>query len=302
MNDNSITGRTDARTAAPGREAMRVRVPFSEGEKLPELQAPLNACDSHQHIYDRRVPSTPVEAAKPDALVPDYRLFQKRIGTTRAIVVNASNYAYNNDATLGAIAQMGNDARGIAVINTRFTRSDLETLHEKGIRGIRITKKPVTSWADIRILAGRIADLGWHVQFNIEIEDVLANLDTLKTLPVPVVFDHLARLGDINDPALAVIMRLVEGGNTWVKLSGAYIVEPYGAPHYSGAVAVGKAYVRAAPERVVWGSDWPHPSAKVRPDDAVLFDLNLQWAPTEALRQQILVRNPEVLYGFNPTG
>ena len=277
-----------------------VRVPYSEGTEPAELKAPDYACDCHFHIFDTRVPSVSPERARPDASVADYRLLQKRIGTSRGVVVNASNYGTNNQATTDAIEQFGDDAVGIAVVDTSVTDAELKRLHAQGIRGIRFTSVP--QFEAVKALAKRVADLGWHVQFNVLKEQFVVEAEAiLSELPVPIVFDHLARIHDVNDPRLNAVKRLLDKGRTWVKLSGPYVISKVGAPTYADAVAVAKAYVKAAPQRVVWGSDWPHPSAKVRPNDAKIFDLNREWALDAATRELILVRNPEALYGFPKT-
>ena len=285
--------------AVENARAAEGEVPYSEGTEPATLKAPPNACDCHHHIFDTRVPSDPPSSARPDASVADYRLLQKRIGTSRNVVVNASNYATNNAVTVAALEQFGASARGVAVVNASITDAELKRLHDKGVRGIRFA--PVAPLDALRSLSKRVADLGWHVQFNISSKDYVAAEAVLNQLPSMLVFDHLARLNDVNDPALNVMKRLLDKGQTWIKLSGVYVVQPEGAPNYSGAVAVAKAYVKAAPERIIWGSDWPHPSAKVKPNDAKIFDLNQEWAPDAATRELILVRNPEVLYGFPKT-
>jgi predicted TIM-barrel fold metal-dependent hydrolase len=122
----------------------------------------------------------------------------------------------------------------------------------------------------------------------------------LRRLPTPMVFDHLGKLGlaGLDHPSYRVIREQLDAGRAWVKLSGAYLNTRIGPPAYPEATPVAQAFVKAAPERVVWGSDWPHPTPKIPPDDADLIDLLLEWAPDEALRQRILVTNPQALYGF----
>jgi predicted TIM-barrel fold metal-dependent hydrolase len=127
-------------------------------------------------------------------------------------------------------------------------------------------------------------------------------MDILDRVPSPIVFDHLAHLPEpagINDPLFARVRALIDKGKTWIKLSGAYQDTKIGPPTYADSSAVARAYVKAAPERMVWGSDWPHPSEQqVKPDDALLFDLLTDWAPDETVRNRILVQNAEALYGF----
>jgi predicted TIM-barrel fold metal-dependent hydrolase len=153
-------------------------------------------------------------------------------------------------------------------------------------------------------VAKRIAPMGWHVQFNMSAEMMLAVKDVLNRLPCQIVFDHLAHIPQpaaAGHPAFAVVADLLQKGKAWVKLSGAYQDTKVGPPTYADTIPLAQAYVKAAPERLVWGSDWPHPSEQSKPalpDDAVLFDLLAQWVPDETVRNRILVDNPAKLYGF----
>ena len=159
-----------------------------------------------------------------------------------------------------------------------------------------------TTVAMLAPLARRVADIGWHVQISTTAKQIVAIEDLLAGLPIPVVLDHFAHPGQpagINDPVFATARRLIDKGHTWVKLSAPYIDSKVGAPTYADVTPVARAYVKAAPERLVWASDWPHPSqGNDHPDDAVLFDLLSEWIPDEPTRNRILVQNPETFYGF----
>jgi predicted TIM-barrel fold metal-dependent hydrolase len=276
------------------------QIPFSSGTEAPELKAPLNACDCHHHIYDKGVAPAPGEEVRIHATVEDYRLLQKRIGTTRNVVVTQSSYGTNNEVTLAALEQFGKSARGVAVVDENVTDTELRRLDRKGVRGVRLRHAPPPHV--LKTLSKRVADLGWHIQFNIMAKDYLLTAEALLSeLPSVLVFDHFARVGSIEEPAFGVVRRLIDKGRTWIKLSAPYSIFKASAPSYSDAVTVAKALVRAAHDRMIWGSDWPHPRANVMPDDAKLFDLNLRWAPDKATQDLILVRNPEVLYGFMRT-
>ena len=154
----------------------------------------------------------------------------------------------------------------------------------------------------IEPLAKRIAPLGLHIQINAAADRLLEILPMLERLPTPLVFDHLAHIPQPDGPAhplFGKMRALLDKGRTWVKLSGAYIDSKIGAPTYADATAVARAYVKAAPERLVWGSDWPYPTEQTRkPDDALIFDLLGDWAPDAQVRHRILVENPQALYGF----
>ena len=289
----------------------QVQVPNSAGTAPPKLKAPANACDCHMHIYDpARFPMPPSQRIAPsNAAVPQYRLLQQRIGTTRVVVVQPRNYAIDNRVTLDALKQFAPNVRGVAVLHPTVTDAELKTLNDAGIRGIRFSLgDPATAAVTpemVEPLAKRIADLGWHVQFNVEGRQIVEFADVLRRLPTPMVFDHLANPGPmgIDHPSHAIVRSLMDRGRTWVKLSGAYSNSRMGPP-YPEATRIAQAFVKAAPERLVWGSDWPHPGVVAvadKPDDALLFDLLAVWAPAEATRNRILIENPETLYGFPKT-
>jgi D-galactarolactone isomerase len=207
-----------------------------------------------------------------------------------------------------AIKQFKGNARGVAVIRPDVTDAELKRLDAGGIRGIRFTvgdpKVAVVSIDMIEPLAKRVADLGWHLQIHMRADQIADNGDLLQRLPTPVVFDHMGRLpqpAPLDHAAYRIIRTMLDTGRTWVKLSGAYMETNVGAPGYADKTTVAQSYIQAAPERMVWGSDWPHPTEKEKPDDAALFDLLSQWAPAAAHRQRILVANPETLYGFAKT-
>ena len=297
-------------TAANGisvRMADAQQVPYSTGTEPPKLKAPANACDCHMHIYDGRYPVAATATLKPaDALVADYKLLQKRIGTTRNVVVTPSTYGTDNRITLDAIAQLGTAARGVAVVDTSVADAELKRMNDLGIRGIRfnLVQAGATTVEMLEPLSKRVNDLGWHIQIHMKGEQIAAIEDLLLRLPTPIVFDHLGRLAQPNaldHPGFKTISKLIDKGNTWVKLSGAYADSKVGPPSYSDTVQIARAYVKAAPERMVWASDWPHPTEKEKPDDAVLFDLLAEWVPDAATRTAILVQNPRKLYGFPAT-
>jgi predicted TIM-barrel fold metal-dependent hydrolase len=224
--------------------------------------------------------------------------------------VQPRNYAVDNRVTVDAITRLAPDARGVAVLHPTVTDAELKALDGAGIRGIRFSLgDPATAVVTpdmVEPLARRIADLDWHIQFNVEGEQVVEFADIFQRLPTTMVFDHLAHPtlpAGVNHPSHVIIRRLIDSGRTWVKLSGAYSNTRVGPP-YPDATATAQAFVRAAPERLVWGSDWPHPGVVAvgdKPDDALLFDLMSVWAPDESVRNRILVQNPETLYGFPKT-
>lgn len=283
-------------------------VPNSAGTSRPRFTAPPGACDCHVHIYDARFPMAwpklqPVEGAA----VADYRLLQQRIGTTRAVIVQPAAYGTDNRVTLDAVAHLGlENARGVAVAHPSIADEELAALHEAGIRGLRFSiHDPHTEIAGadmIEPLAARIAAMGWHVQLHARGEQLIAMEAMLASLPCALVIDHFARVPQpqgIAHGCMGVLKRLLDGGRAWVKLCAPYLDSRVGSPRYADIRPVARALVEHAAERMLWGSDWPHPTEPhTKPDDAALLDLLQEWVGDEATRKRILLANPGELYGF----
>jgi predicted TIM-barrel fold metal-dependent hydrolase len=285
-----------------------IAVPNSSGTSLPRYKAPPGACDSHIHIYDTRFPMAwPKLRAVTDASVAEYKLLQQRNGTSRVIVVQPAAYGTDNSVTVDAIEQLGMaNALGIAVLHPSVSDERIKSLHEGGIRGLRFSqhepRTAITSADMIEPLAVRIADLGWNVQLHLRGDQIVEMADLLARLPGKIVLDHMARLSQpegTRHAAFGIVQKLLDTGRVWVKLSGPYLDTKIGAPRYTDIKPVARAFVEHAPERCVWGSDWPHPTEPhTKPDDAILFDLLMDWALDEPTRHRILVANPAALYGF----
>ena len=283
-------------------------VPNSSGTTRPRTRAPQNACDSHIHIYDPRFAmKSPELRAVANASVDEYRLLQARNGTTRVVIVQPAAYGTDNAVTLDAIAQLGQaNARGVAVIHPSVTDTELVAMNKGGVRGIRFSqhdpRTAVTTPEMIEPLAVRVHRLGWHVQLHLRADQIVAMAELIGRLPATLVFDHMGRMPQpegVRHPALDIVRRFLDTGRAWVKLSGPYLDTREGAPRYADVTPVARALAGHAPERCVWGSDWPHPTEpNVKPDDAALFDLLQDWSPDETVRHRILVANPAALYGF----
>jgi predicted TIM-barrel fold metal-dependent hydrolase len=300
-----LAGCATGSTAAPATQAGPVK--FSAGTATPKTPAPANAADCHHHIYNAKFPVDPTATLRPpDALVPDYRALQRRIGTTRNVLVQPSTYGIDNRAHLEALAAFGPTARMVAVVNDRVSDDELKRMHAAGVRGIRfnLAQAGATTPEMMEPLSRRINDMGWHIQINAPATKIMEVMPILETrVASPIVFDHLAHIPQpegVNHPLFAKVRGLMDKGRTWMKLSGAYADTKVGPPTYSDSSAVASAYAKAYPERCVWGSDWPHPTEQTKgvPDDAVLFDLLTVWVPDEKVRHRILVENPAKLYDF----
>ncbi len=277
---------------------------------------PPGACDCHTHIFgnypmvaDRKY--TP-EPAAPDAMAALHR----SLGIERVVIVTPSVYGTDNASTLAGIKVRGSTARGIAVVSEKARSEELESLRDAGIRGIRLNlassdiSDAVVAAARLRWAAEQVADLGWHVQVNTTLDLIAALTDVVSGLSVPIVFDHFggarAALG-VTQPGFADLVKLVSSGRAYVKISGAYHVSKRG-PNYPDCLPLARALVAANPDRVLWGSDWPHPNpASKTPlqttpfqpiNDGMIFNQLVTWIPDAAVRDNILVANPARLYNF----
>lgn len=300
----------------PVRTAHAVR--FSAGTAVPRTMVPAGACDCHVHVYDSRFPAAPqARLLPPDASALNYAALQQRIGTTRVVLVTPSTYGTDNRPMLeglAALGAMGVPARGVAVIDGTESDAELQRLQAAGVRGVRLNLSlGVSGTVDSLLpLARRIAPLGWHLQLLMAPDVLVAQADVLRQLPVPVVFDHFGRIAPAQagrHPAHALLLALLQGGQAWIKLSGGYIVSEQHSVEDPALDTLAASYLRCAPDRVVWGSDWPHATASAGvqplPDDARQVDRLADWAheagDSSATLQRVLVDNPAALYGFAPT-
>jgi D-galactarolactone isomerase len=280
-------------------------MPTSSPGKRPRLDAPPGACDTHMHVYEDRFPLAPTAPFKPPhAPVADYLAMRRRLGIERTVVVQPSGYGFDNSCTLEAMAAMGPSARGIAVVRPEADDAELERLTRAGMRGIRyFMLGGVLPWDTLERMAARVAAFGWHVQLQLDGRELAEREPLLKRVAGTLVIDHNGKFLEpvgTDHPGFRCLLRLLENGRTWVKLSAPYETSKKGPPLYEDVGALARALVTAAPERCVWATNWPHPSVprdKV-PDDADLLDLLLDWAPDAATRRRILVDNPAALYGF----
>jgi len=268
---------------------------------------PAGACDCHHHIYDARWLYAKTAVLKPPpATTADYKKYQAKLGTSRSIAVTPSSYAFNNDPIADFLSAQWPRSLGVAVVKTDIDAAALKKLNAAGFRGARLQTgagNPLGLDA-LAPLARKIASVGWHLQLNLKPEEYVQAEKILLDLPVTVVVDHMAGIpgkDGVKSPAYASLRRMLDTGHAWVKLSGPDAGSVSGAPAYADRIAIAKALVAAAPDRCLWGSNWPFPSAdpKARPDPVLMLDIMKSWAPDEALRHRILVENPERCYGFD---
>jgi 2-pyrone-4,6-dicarboxylate lactonase len=270
----------------------------------PEYAAPPGACDAHCHVFGPgdRFPYAPERRyTPPDAPKEKLAALHRHLGLERAVLVQASCHARDNRAMLDAIASSGGKWRGVAMVGKDVSDAELEALHAGGVRGVRFNfvqhlGGPPDLDAVNSVLA-RIAPLGWHVVLHLDAEDIEAYRAFLDGLKVPFVVDHMGRVvaahGTGQKPFL-LLLHLMRNPLAWVKVSGAERISSAGPPFHD-AVPFAAALIDAAPDRVLWGTDFPHPNVKWMPNDGAL-DLFPRFTADDAVRRKVLVDNPSRLY------
>jgi predicted TIM-barrel fold metal-dependent hydrolase len=275
--------------------------------RKPAFSLPRGACDTHVHIwgpFDRfpvakGAPYTPPERTRDDLVV-----LHERLGVDRAVIVQTTVYKSDNRAMLDGIARSGGRWRGVALIDEHFTDADFRTLHEGGVRGVRFGFVKhlggVPDLALVRRTAARIAPMGWHLVLHLDAGNIPEFLDFFGEFSLPVVVDHMGRVpvrDGLDQPPFRILLDLLKRPNWWVKVSGAERISETGPP-FADAIPFAQRLIEAAPDRVLWGTDWPHPNVRWEPDEADLVDLLPSFAGAAALHK-VLVDNPARLYGFS---
>lgn len=305
--------------------AMNGRTVFAKASQpstAVNFDIPAGACDCHTHIHGdpEKFPFFAGRVYTPEPASPEeMAALHKALRLQRVVIVTPSVYGTDNSATLFGMKARGADARGVAVIGEKTTDGDLDALQKAGVRGIRVnlatggTNDPTIGRQRFLTAVDRMKSRGMHVQVYTLLPMVAAIKVDLAASPVPVVFDHFggaeARLGT-GQPGFADLVELVRSGKVYVKISGAYRASTQG-PDYADVIPFAKALIAANPERIVWGTDWPHPDSVTPPgkkptdvtpllqiDDGRLLNQLPVWAPDAAVRKKILVDNPARLYGF----
>jgi len=276
--------------------------------RVPAFRLPPKTCDTHCHIFgpDRLYPYVPERPyTPPDAPLEMFRALHDRLGIERAVIVNATPHGRDNRVVTDAIAQSGGRYKGIANIDESFGERELAELATAGIMGCRFTFLPrlgqIPDLAAFDRIVARIAPLGWHVDLYLPASLIPALGSRLTKLPVPYVLDHMgvvdASLG-LNQPGFVALLDLVRRDEKcWVKVTCPERISRAGPPFHD-VVPFARALIEVAPERVLWGTDWPHPNVPVMPDDGDLVDLVPLYAPDPGLRHKLLVENPARLFGF----
>ncbi|MGC2518884.1 MAG: amidohydrolase family protein [Burkholderiales bacterium] len=284
---------------------MKTIAPPDPNPVKPGYVPPPGACDAHCHVFgpahkfpyaaDR--PYTP-----PDAPVEQLRKLHAHLGISRAVIVHPSCHGADMRVTLDAIASSNGNYRGVAVVGKNATDAELERLNAGGIRGVRFNFVAHLGGApDLELfdrMLGRVAGLGWHVVLHLDADDILTYADRIRRIRVPFVIDHMGRVkaaGGLEQKPFRMLLQLMRNELAWVKVCGAERVSSAGKPFHD-AIPFAAALIEVAPDRILWGTDWPHPNVKVMPNDGEIVDLFAACCADEALRRKILVDNPARLY------
>lgn len=296
---------------------MRYCMPPDPNPRKPRFRPSPNSCDTHFHVFGPpdRFPFAPTRQYTPPAAPLEHYLNMAAVlGIERGVVVQPSVHGLDNTVTLDAIGRMPGRFRGVARVDDKTPREELRRLHEGGIRGVRfnLLNRPAGNIA-LEVFdraVQRVAELGWSVDLHVDPQNLLAQERRIRALPAPVVFDHLARAKPaegLAQPAFQLLLDLMKSDKFWVKLSGIDkicsldLYSGNGLPYHE-MVPFARSLIDVAPDRVIWGTDWPHSNIFLpgkTPNDGDLLDLLLDFAPDEGMRKKILVDNPAVLYGFD---
>jgi 2-pyrone-4,6-dicarboxylate lactonase len=276
-----------------------------EGRRKPAFRPPAGACDAHCHVFGPvgRFPFAPERRYTPDE-APKDALFalHAHLGLTHTVIVQASCHGTDNRAMLDAIADKPGEARGVAIVDDRFVDKDYETLHAGGVRAVRFNFVRHLGGAPdmdvFRRVLGRIKGLGWHVVLHLDAADIVPLSEMISGLTLPFVIDHMGRVkadAGVDQPPMRALLELAKRDNCWIKVSGAERISKF---PFDTAVPIARAIIAAAPDRVLWGTDFPHPNLADPVDEADLVDLLPRIAESEEQRHKLLVANPAALYGF----
>ena len=278
--------------------------------KIPRFKMPSLACDAHCHVFGpaAKFPYAPNRAyTPPDAPKESLAAVHRTLGIERCVIVQASCHGTDNRAMLDAIATSGGRYRGIAIVDQTLTDQDCAALQEGGIRGVRFNfVKHLGGMPDMNVfrhVVERIQPLGWHLVVHLDAADITELSGILRKLSLPFVIDHMGRVkagAGIEQEPFRALLGLLKLDSCWVKVCGSERVSATGPP-FLDAIPFARALVNAAPRRVLWGTDWPHPNVgRHMPNDGDLVDLLPLIAPSEELREKLLVKNPASLYDFQP--
>ncbi|GAB2991058.1 amidohydrolase family protein [Amycolatopsis acidiphila] len=276
--------------------------------KKPALALPAGSCDAHCHIFGptAKFPYAPDRTfTPPEAPLEDLQWLHEFLGFQRSVIVQSAAHGSDHSSLLDALERGAGRYRGVALVKPATPDAEIARLHEAGVRGARLHFTPhlgpAPSPETIRAIVDKIRPYGWHLALHVAGDGIAEHEDMVRALPLTVVIDHMARVdlrAGLNSKPVTALLRLLESGSVWVKLSGADRIAVH-PPDLRDAAALGRLLATEAPERVVWGTDFPHPNTHgFMPDDGDLVDLLAEIAPDEAALRRLLVENPARCFDF----
>jgi 2-pyrone-4,6-dicarboxylate lactonase len=294
-----------------GRTQIRDCIAPDRKPRRPGAQLPKGSIDTHVHVFEPGYALSPARGYNPPhSTLADLAHLHVTLGIERVVFTQPSVYGIDNSAILDAMAklnaQTANRARAVVAVDLDVSEKKLEELDEKGVRGVRLNLDnkggmPI-GMEQIPRLAARIKPLGWHLEFLFPGKDIVSLMPVFAQIEVPISIAHFAyqpASAGVNAPGFRALLDLVKQGNTWVKISGANRVSRGDLPPYDDVQPLARALIAAGPERIMWGTDWPHPNKYVaNPNDGDLVDALAAWVPDETMRRRILVDNPASFYRF----
>jgi len=279
--------------------------------RTPNIKLPTGTIDTHVHVFENRYPLSPGRGYNPpESTLANLKHLHATLGVDRVVFTQPSIYGVDNSAILDAMntlnAETPGRARAVVALTLDVTESELAALDEAGVRGIRLNTDnkggmPM-EFDQIPDFAARINEFGWHIEFLFPGKDILELMPLFRSLKIPISIGHFAyqpATAGISAPGFQALLDLARDGNTWIKISGANRVSETDLPPYDDVEPMARALIEAAPERIMWGTDWPHPNRyEKNPNDGDMLDEFAKWFDDDAMRDKVLVDNPTALYRF----
>ena len=292
-------------------DAIRDCLPPVREPREPRTKLPAGSIDTHVHVFERRYPLSPARGyTPPDSTLADLKHLHATLGLDRVVFTQPSVYGIDNSAILDAAAALNAEtpgrARCVVALGMGSSEKTLQDLEKRGVRGVRLNLDnkggmPI-GMQDIPELAARIRSLGWHLEFLFPGKEIVELMPVFSRLQVPMSIAHFAyqpAAAGIAAPGFQALLELARRGNTWIKISGANRVSATDLPPYDDVKPMARALISAAPERIMWGTNWPHPNKYVvNPNDGDLVDAFVDWVEDPAMRRRIMVDTPAAFYRF----
>ena len=286
-------------------------IPPDRNPRKPSFTLPSGAVDTHVHVFEDKYALSPARGYNPpESTLDDLKHLHAALGVDRVVFTQPSPYGVDNSAIMDGAAALNAEtpdrARMVVAVTMDVTQDELAAMDEAGARGVRLNTDnkggmPM-EFGEIPELAARIGEFGWHIEFLFPGNDIIELMPVFRSIPIPISIGHFAyqpAAAGIQAPGFLSLLELMKEGNTWIKISGANRVSETDLPPYDDVKPMARALIDAAPDRVMWGTDWPHPNKyEVNPNDGDLADAFADWVGDDAMRRKIMVDTPAAFYRF----